>query len=209
MALGQTYSIFKNDVIKGLPYLRKGFEIEGSQYLSLIYNSLGTSYLNIGDYERAEEYLQKSLELEVSCWVISNYSWLLAVQGKFQEDRQFTDSVCQQVDCDWTCNTRLFEVSLLLDEFERAEQYYYQWKKAGTGFGPLERSLDYQIGYVYYQLGRTEEAEKTFTEQIQKLQSSLDEDRRGTYYNLASIYAFQGDREKALKHQGQEPRAKS
>jgi len=56
---------------------------------------------------------------------------------------------------------------------------------------------------------KTEEAEKTFTEQIQKLQSSLDEDRRGTYYNLASIYAFQGDPENALKHQGQELRAKS
>ena len=60
--------------------------------------------------------------------------------------------------------------------------------------------LNTSIGYVYYQLGKTEEAEEIFSDEIPKLQYGLDEDHRDNYYDLARIYAFQGDREKALKN---------
>ena len=75
----------------------------------------------------------------------------------------------------------------MLEDFEQAERYYDQMQ-----------DTSYDIGYVYYQLGKTEEAEKIFSEEIQKLQSNLDEENGLNYLELASIYAFQGDRDKAL-----------
>jgi tetratricopeptide (TPR) repeat protein len=53
------------------------------------------------------------------------------------------------------------------------------------------------LAYVYKQLGRTEEAEKVFAEQIKMLQSG---DNRTAYYDLAKIYAFQGDKKQSLKY---------
>jgi len=199
-ALGREYIWGKNDPIKGLPYLRKGLEMTGTQYLPLVYLYLGQYYLSIGDYERAEEYYSKSLGLEVSCNVIWNYSWLMQVQDKFQQALQFTDSICQQGQCGQACSRMLFGISLLLDEFEKAEQYFYQWQNAGPEDRFSDHIMNYGIGYVYSQLGKTEEADKAFTEEIKKLESEVDIDSRGTYLHLSRIYAFQGNRVEALKY---------
>ncbi len=64
----------RNGVIRGLPYLKKGMELEGTQYLSSAYNSIAFAYLQIGDYEIAGDYLRISLELEASCTTIDRYS---------------------------------------------------------------------------------------------------------------------------------------
>jgi tetratricopeptide (TPR) repeat protein len=92
----------------------------------------------------------------------------------------------------------MFRASLLLGEFEKAEQYFYQWKNATDDPG-VEVFMNHEIGYVYYQLGKTKEAEKIFKEQIQKQHSILDKGRNPNYI-LARIYAFQGDRKEALKY---------
>jgi len=200
-AIGQEFLTVENDVIKALPYFKKGIEKEENQYVGAGYVSLAFAYLNIGDYERAEQYLSKP-----GCWAIYGYSRLMNVQGKFQEVLQFADSRCQKIECKLYCSLVLFEASLLLGEFEKAEQYFYQYQDTRQESWLItSRYWDYQIGYIYHKLGRTEEAEKTFTEQIQKLQTWQNkglpfEGRWISYLHLARIYAFQGHRNKALKH---------
>jgi len=206
VAIGQVYRSIGNDA-KALPYLRKGLEI-GSQYLSSAYANLARSYINLGDYGRAEQYLGESIELEVSCYAIGMYSWLLTVQGKFQQALQFTDSICQQGQCGQVCSRMLFNISLLLGEYEKAEHYFYQWQNAGSDGRRFNRHImNCGIGYVYYQLGKTEEADKIFAEQIEILESVPDLERRGVFrYSrnsllpLSRIYAFMGDKKQALKY---------
>ena len=205
VAIGQVYRRVGNDA-KALPYLRKGLEI-GSQYLPSAYGDLAGSYFNLGDYGRAEQYLGESLELEVSCWVIERYSWLLTVQGNYQEALQFADSSCPEVGCKRECSSQLFQASLLLKEFEKAEQYFYQWQNAGPQGGFIDHFMNYGIGYVYYQLGKTEEADKIFAEQIEILESASDlewsnffEGPRNSLLHLSRIHAFMGDKKEALKY---------
>ena len=85
-----------------------------------------------------------------------------------------------------------FYASILVKDFEKAKQYYDQMQDT-EGLATL-------IAYVYYKLGRIAEAEKICIEELLKLQSSVDEDRSSYEYALASIYAIQGDHEKALEH---------
>ena len=59
--------------------------------------------------------------------------------------------------------------------------------------------MNYGIGDVYSQLGKTEEADKAFTEEIQKLESEVDRNNRFTYLHLSRIYAFKGNQVEALK----------
>ena len=60
--------------------------------------------------------------------------------------------------------------------------------------------MNVHIGYVYYKLGRTEETNKIFKEEIKKLKSELNKDWkiRERHELLCKIYAFLGDREEAL-----------
>ena len=99
------------------------------------------------------------------------------------------------------CLNLLFRTSYLLGEYQDAEQFYLQSLKVESNWGGhLRRLRDHEIGYVYYQLGRTEEAEKIFAEQIQRLESGLNENRRGNLFLLARLFAFIGNGEKALKY---------
>jgi len=153
------------------------------------YLGLAGVYSDIGDYETAEEYVSKSLEMEVSCPAIRKYHFLMQNQGKFKEALQFIDSTCHQGECERVCSQALFQLSWLLGDFEKAEQYFDQWKNSGG----------YEIGYVYHHLGKTEEADKAFTEVIKKLESEVDRDR-WAYLHLSRIYAFKGNRVEALKY---------
>jgi len=166
--------------------------MSGTQYMHAVYLTFASVYLNIGDYETAEEYVSKSLEMEVSCPAIGQYHFLMQTQGKFKKALQFIDSTCHQGECEWVCSKALFETSWLLGDFEKAEQYFDQWQNPG-------RTI-YEIGYVYHHLGKTEEADKTFTEEIKKLESDVDRDRRSTDLHLSRIYAFKGNRVEALKY---------
>ena len=124
----------------------------------------------------------------------------MMVQGKFREALQFADSICQKAACKSSCSVALFEASLLLGEFEKAERYFNQYHDAGTGSTFNEDRINNQIGYVYVHLGKIEEAKKTFAEQNQKLESRLNDASRVTFWQLARISAFQGDRDQALKY---------
>jgi len=124
----------------------------------------------------------------------------MLVQGKALQAFQFTDSICKEMECERICNGLLLKESSLLKEFEQAESYYYQWEKAKPVFDRFQGVLEYEIGYVNYQLGKKEEAEKFFNKQIEKLQSNLDQEDRLEYLLLSRIYALQGKRKEALEH---------
>ena len=84
-----------------------------------------------------------------------------------------------------------------------AEQYFEQWKKSGTLWRTSDLYVYYQIGYVYSRLGRYEEAENVFREQIKNLQLSLEKNPKWhhpNYMNLSRIHAFTGNHPEALKY---------
>ena len=108
------------------------------------------------------------------------------------------------------CYNGLFRESLYLGEFEQAEQYYKQWQTTSSPdpWSWLDNIYNYQIGYVYHHLGRIEEADKIFIEQIQKLESELENGQGGFWgglpnnllIHLSRIHAFQGNKNEAIKY---------
>jgi len=196
-ALGRAY-LAQNQTIMALPYLQKALAMADD--LAAVDIIIAGAYFNIGDFEKAEVYSKKVTNS--NCAGVLLETELDLIQGKFQEALQFADSTCQLVDCERICSRVLFRASLLLGEFEQAEQYYNQWQS--TGSIPFARLINYEIGYVYHKLGRTEQAEEIFTEQINKLESALDRDWIRPwlfpYLGLARIYAFMGIKNKALNY---------
>jgi tetratricopeptide (TPR) repeat protein len=198
----------QNDVLKALPYLKKGLEKEENQYIPTGYFQIIRFYAQIGDYENADHYIRKFMDVGGDCAGIGWYQWLLQVQGKFSEAFQFINSRCGEGACEPTtrnCTRSFFELSWLMGEYKKTEQYFLRWKETKP-FGLFYQSMNYEIGHVYFQLGRTEEAEQILKEALQDLQARLDvavnngRRPRTTHKHLSRIYAFQGQRKKALEH---------
>ena len=62
-----------------------------------------------------------------------------------------------------------------------------------------------QLGWVYWQMGDKQEADKYFNEVIEFYNRLHELDRGGrvpqqAYYNLASVYAFRGEKDKAYEN---------
>jgi len=193
--LGQTL-VRKGDIIKALSYYSKAKALQlDNEEMVWAYTYLAVVLANIGDYDRVNKYLQLSMESSLHCNQIVFFSGMLRVQGKLQQLVQLINSNFDQQACEQTCNRVMFETSIMQGKFEEAAQY---WQSTGTkNYGPYFYNNNYELGYVYNQLGRTDESDKILKEEIKKLESK-DNEAAGPYLHLSRIYAFQGARKKAL-----------
>lgn len=155
--------------------------------------------MNIGDYKKAEVYGQKSSEI-AACWGIGMLPNFFMVQVKFRDAYQYVDSTCQIRQCEQLCFNLLFRTSFLLGEYDKAAQYFNQFHSSDQVANYLDIHMNYEIGYVYYQLGKTKEAEEIFSEHIKKFESELDSAFLSPEIYLARIYAFKGEKDKALDY---------
>jgi tetratricopeptide (TPR) repeat protein len=207
VALGRAYSYQKEGSIKALPYLEKGLQMK-KEHMSSVYYTIGLCYANVGDYKKAEEYYQKSLELNTGCIQIGSYSQILTVQLKYSEAFQFLDSVCSEQSCEMICHKYKFYTHLALKEFDQAEQQINQLSEVGGTFNLGDRFwYPYYIGdsillaYMYKELGKEHEALPILNNSRKYLESQLAENQTWfTYLFLSYIHAILDEKADALKY---------
>jgi TolB-like protein/AraC-like DNA-binding protein len=205
VAIGAIYTK-KGNYKKALPYLKYKLDDDAIRTVHLQYHHLFMYYLNIGDYQLADKYSRLGINSKVFCWDVLYISRFLRVKEKFSESQQFVDSLCMYVECKRWCLLSKFESYLYLAEFELAEKYFDTLNYFGTWHmhnRDFMNDIVYQIGYVYDKLGKTEQAHKTFTEQINIIESSFGVNEyhdKISQLNLSRIYAYLGDRKKAIEH---------
>jgi TolB-like protein len=89
-------------------------------------------------------------------------------------------------------------------QYKESLKYYKKWFERTKTKGELKADM-HRIGYAYWVNGYKEEADYFFNEQI-KYCNRLIELKRSygqnllTYYDLAGVYAFRGDKDKAYKN---------
>jgi len=195
--LGRTLAS-KGDLISALSYYSKAYQLDHEKKWGA-YSFLAGAFTSIGDYDRAAKYLQTMMESADNCNLIEYYASVLLVQGKFPQLVQFINSKCDQQACEQQCNQVMFQISLMQGEFVEAAEYSANLQSPGIAYGLHLIYMDYEIGYVHYQLGRTDESDKIFKEEIQKLES-IDHEAAVHYLHLSRIHAFKGERKKALEN---------
>lgn len=203
--IGLNYCIIKNDYVRGLPYMVKAIHNGGGG--TEMYNLIGWTLLHLGDYKRAIKYFKASMDKRPACTGnIWGYSWTLAIQGKFKESMQFTDSMCAVIECKFECERLRLRVHTYLSEYGQAEMAYNQFVEAG-GSPDIEDSV--YISLVYKKLGKEREAISILENIRSSLEPKLTDDSplsmslyylRGLYYNIASVNSMLGNKEKALQY---------
>ena len=165
---------------------------------------LGMAYISIGFPEKGKEYWQQALELYGDSavylyWTIqAEYS-----QGNYEKAYQSAkiaykwDSTRVKAALPWFC--------IMAGRYEEACFYYEKLAERLKKSGEVDLFAYQGIGYSYWKAGRTKEAEYYFDQQIK---IDLECIRLGRWnvingqaqWDLAKVYAFRGDKEKAYRY---------
>ena len=171
----------RNDVINGLPYIQKAYNLS-TEYRDQMYLNIGRCYFHIGDFDKAEYYFSKALELNVGCTIIMSYGWLYHNKGEFQQALDFYDSICNSMDCNVFCYSQRFYTYLYLGNYDLSLENYN--KAVDSGRDPSYKVDLVTLACVYKGLGREAESNIILDEiriQLEEFQSPF------SYFLLASI----------------------
>jgi class 3 adenylate cyclase/TolB-like protein/Tfp pilus assembly protein PilF len=196
--IGTTYIQNKSDIVEGLPYIQKAFELCTEERVGM-YLSIGLSYFHIDDFDKAEYYLSKAMELNAGCIIIMRFGWLYHNKGDFQKAIEIEDILCEKMDCNVICDIQRFYTHMYLKNFETANEYYKDAINAGRD---STYNLDLlTISYVLRELGRKEESDRILnTLHVETINQSKNYESAFSNFILASIYAMRNDKEKAIEH---------
>jgi TolB-like protein/Tfp pilus assembly protein PilF len=201
LLMGQLFFWYKNDVINGLPYYQKAYDLGGDSWAE-INGSIVYVYLYIGDYKKALKYSKKALSLRSECDLINQYDYMFLAQGKYDEALHILDSICSVTACEQNCDFMKFQIYTTQKEFEKAEKNYNKAVEAG-----YKRSADddIYIACLYKETGRKKEAYSILNNSIKRDENLLKDNGAILWFNnitlrLAAAYAILDENKKALKY---------
>ncbi len=206
--LGMVLALSKNEVLQGLPFLQKAYDLGGSSQASVLMN-IGFAYFSIGEYTKALKYIRKTLLLEPSwCGINQDYYNILYIQGKSDEALNFLDSIQNFTTCKRACDIMRFYYYTLQRDFKKAEGYSKQALDGDQNeFIREDRYYDIFFNYLLQETGRKNDAAKGLKTSIKYFEAEMMK-VNGVQLSiirlkLASSYAMLGENEKALDYLSQ------
>jgi TolB-like protein/AraC-like DNA-binding protein len=162
---------------------------------------IGETYMRIADYEKASAIYEESVIYDP----IKGYfalNWLNRVFDRKDKIRFYGDKICA-MDSN-SCLGIISDYYMDSGNYELALHYYESDKEMAKVKGQNVRDRLDQKGFFYYKLGKKEEALDYFNEWIEYVNKVIERGDDNIYapnwaYNdLARVYAFLGDRDKAF-----------
>ena len=163
-----------------------------------MYSNIGQCYFHIGDFEKAEYYFSKALELKVGCVSRRDFGLMYHNMGKFSAAIEFYDTQCNEMDCDLLCALQRFYTNLYLKNYETSLHSYQIAVDAG-------RDPDFHLDLValacvYKGLEQFEKEDSILNKVLSEIQSQPNElYNQYSYLMLACVYALQQDKTKAIE----------
>ena len=191
--------LYNKDYQKGISLIRRAHQVakELQQENRASFDWLSLAYLWMGDYEKAEHYLNQSKDL--GYWVITE-CYFYYYLGNFKA----------VLDCGEKCNPNQSEDRCLyliantyfqLGDFENAVEYYRKFREIREAWGRIQWDNLYREGIALTELGRKEEGMKLIERQLNQLERRKQLGRTDGYdYHLAAIAAYRGESEKAVQY---------
>jgi tetratricopeptide (TPR) repeat protein len=194
------------DLVNVINSLQKAAAINRGPELPTLVGAIGSAYHNAGFLENSKYYYQEELKLDGDS---SIYYWYLAYDEVCLEN--FNKSIefgVRSYTIDSTNYETLFTIGFdysLLGKYKESLKYYKKWFERLKTQGALTTNRMHRIGYAYWHNGYKEEAEYYFDEEIKYCNRMNELKRSGreglnTYYDLAGVYAFRGEKDKAYKN---------
>ena len=203
---GKADFYYGDDLVNHINYLQKAASINRGPELPTLLGRIGSAYLGAGFPEKSKYYYQEELKLDGDS---STYYYKLEINEYFLEN--YNKSIEFGVKA-YAKDSTNYEILMFLGfdyswlgQYKESLKYFKMWFERLNTQGALTTNNMHRIGYAYWQNGNKEKAEYFFNEQI-KINNRMNELKRpgglglNTYYDLATVYAFRGEKEKAYKN---------
>jgi tetratricopeptide (TPR) repeat protein len=194
------------------PYLERAMELGP---VPLTYRFLGWCSFYLRQPERQQQYFHRYLELEPDdTQGMGGLVWSYTMQGRYDEAIAIAERFLEEKRgipyYSWIV-ANAAEVHLFAGNEVRARELYeHALGIDSTAINQFAaRAATTTLGYLYWKGGRRSEAERLFRQTLERRRGNLDwvEERNGLpiperwefAYDIASVYAAQGDRDRAYQ----------
>lgn len=202
-AKGMVYHDF--DIVKTLENYQKAASLDHGPDLPSTLNILGGLCYSAGFPEKAKYYYLEALKLDGdSIKYLSSLAEIEHSHGNYKKSLEFLEKI-NAIDTTYDVDSRLALNYLFTGQFEKSLKYVKKWIDSLRATKQIIRDELGNIGYIYWVNGNKKEAEYYFDKQVEYCLDNIkkyDQNANGvfyTYYDLAGVYAFRGEKEKAYK----------
>ena len=202
--MGRLYN--NNDFVKCIDsYHKAAIHNRGPEFPTLL-RYLGNILTNSGFLEKGEYYRGEALSLDGDSLAnIRSLANIAGVKGDYTESVRLREYILKRDSSDVNNLANLASNYAHLNQFEESKRCYEDWLKKKTELDDQFYRGIHRMAYTYYQIGDKKEAEYYFDKMLELTYTELDLDRKDARegwanYNLACVYAFRGDTEKAFEN---------
>lgn len=176
--------------------------IRGNQLVEL-YDAYAWFYLSVGDYSKAEKYMDQVLKLEPdNLSILGSRAHLNRCQNKSKQNLPMAEKILSIA----PESPGLYDVAIIHmmnGNYEESEKYFRKLYSLSPDRIMFQGYNDlHMFAYVLMKIGKKEEANQKLNEIKDFMLEVVKLDRRWTKYigyELAKVYALLGDREEAIK----------
>jgi tetratricopeptide (TPR) repeat protein len=173
--------------------------------LPIIMGSLASLYIDAGFIEIANKSFEYLKIIGEPIQYLNFAAYGEHKQGHWEKAIEFSKKV---YDIDSTNTNSLVMLGYcysFIGQFEESLKYYKKYVERQKASGHFDLNATHRIGYAYFKNGYEKEAEYYFNKQIDYCNDLIKSDRPWgqelyTYYDLAGVYAFRGDIDKAYEN---------
>ena len=192
-----------NDYVSGIENLHRALNlVYGNDRPQVLY-LLGNFYMNTGFLDKAEYFYREALKLTGdSARYFGDLVWIEFSREDFDEALKF-DRMAYGFDSTYLSDFIICCIPpvTIQEAFRDAERILVEIEKSGR----FKLQNSYRVGYAFLQAGKQMEAEHYINQQIKLSEEGIKLNRyigqqKVAQYDLAAVYAFKGDREKAYQY---------
>jgi len=203
MHRGDLLSNIKSDQVLGLENYHKALSLVSNEDRPSLLRSLAYRYANLGFLEIASDYMEEVYALDSNrVQYFAAHGWAEFYQ-EHHDDALHYMKQAHQLDTTFLINLH-FYIYASNPDYQEAFEQAQKWIAYSERTGWPIYFQSHRIGYVYYQLGRFEEAQRFFEHQISYSERSIQLSRfyaqgKAAQYDLAATLAFLGDKDEAYR----------
>ena len=195
------------DFVKAIENLNKAININKGKELRNLLGNLARVYNDAGFREKFLYYIGEYNELVPpdtnSFWNSGVYNELSL--GNYEKACEIGNKIYSRDSNNIDNLLNLGEYFGMFGQYKESLKYYKKYISTLKNQGQLELLHMHRIGYVFWQNGFKKEAEYYFNEQKRICEESIKMGRSYSFtfranYDLAGVYAFMGDRDKAYEN---------
>ena len=191
------------DFVKGIDNYHNALNLIHGDERPALLSSLARAYLDAGFVDKARDLYNEAYSLDgEKVDLYGSLSWLEFSNGNIEEALRLR-RLCAEIDSTYIFD--LFMYSIIPGNEDEAYLYAQKLIDNFNKAGESNLLQYHRIGYALWKVGKQNEGEQYFMQQIRYCEESIKlgrpiAQRKAAHYDLAATYAFLGDKEAAYRY---------